>query len=62
MKYLDEPFIEFIYKNYDSSELSDAVFSVGKFINTKNGKDAVVKSEYKDYTLVNSIAITQQIH
>lgn len=59
--YIDEPYVEFDYINYNFSELSDQIFSIDKFITVNNETDAVAKAKYKDYTFINSIAASQQI-
>ncbi len=60
-KYIDKPYVEMLYQGYNFDEVSDAAFSVSKFINIKNGDDAELKPEYSKYQLVNSISISKKI-
>ena len=60
-KYLKQPVVEMIYKNYQQVELADLEFSIAKYVTVVDAKHASLKNEFDDYTLINSIAITQEI-
>lgn len=61
-KYLDDPFIEMVYSNYNHSVIDDRTFSMEKFLIINNGDDAVLTPAFKGYELVNSISISKKMN
>lgn len=60
--YLADPFVEFNYYDYNFNDIDDAVFSMDKYIIIKEeGKKVEPTEAYKNYRIVNSILISQQI-
>lgn len=60
-KYVDDPFIEMVYQNYNFDFIDDNAFSIAKFLTVNNGDNAELKPEYKAYQLVNSISLSKKI-
>lgn len=61
-KYLEEPFIEMVYQNYNTSEIDEHTFSLDKFLTINRGYDAQLKGAYKSYQLVNSISLSKNMN
>jgi hypothetical protein len=59
--YIDQPFVEFHYLDYNFSELNDNVFAIDKYIDIKNEINAVAKPAFKNYAFINSLAASKQI-
>lgn len=57
--FLENPFVEILYKNYRVQNFNDSEFSVIHFINV-TGNNVSLQSDYKQYELINSLALTHQ--
>ena len=60
--YLDDPFIEMVYSQYNTSTIEDGRFSLDKFLVIGKGDDAVLTPAFKGYELVNSISISKKMN
>jgi hypothetical protein len=59
--YITDPFIEMVYSDYSFNDIDDNLFSVQKFLEVKSETDIKLKEAYKNYELINTISLRQQI-